>query len=365
MYNTFANLFLRAFNRSLLKKNAYEGAPSIKARNPSLPYFINGWQAVCTVKEIESGKVVSRNFMGLDIIAWLSNEGPVVSQAHCPHLGVHLGSGGIVADGKMRCILHQRVYGYGGECTNKSFAGLRTYHVDVQLGIVFVWLDEEGRPPAWQIPDLTTDMYGMKWGTVHDKLRGIVVPAHPIEFIENGVDYHHAVVLHNMCNSGSSMTPDGEKLSVEFRRKNTDKGAINIHAFGPFIIDYNVDYVVRGETKYSRFLMLLQFNEDGSFRAHRIKLFRTDVKETFMDWIVRNIMFVFNEVKLFKAFMREDQLIMINRKYVEAPDYGPHDRYSADFRKWYSQFSSTPASGHPVKDVLTKPMASRHYPANG
>ena len=27
-------------------------------------------------------------------------------------------------------------------------------------------------------------------------------------------------------------------------------------------------------------------------------------------------MFVFNEIKLFKAFMKEDQMIMINRKYM-------------------------------------------------
>ena len=351
MYNYFANKFLKAFNKRLMEKNSYEGAPTIKERNPTLPYFISGWQAVCTEQELSKQNIVSRNLMGVDLIAWKGVEEVTVTQAHCPHLGVHLGSGGSLENGMMHCILHRRAYGADGKCANNQLASLMSYPTVVQLGIVFVWLDGKNRPPLWNMPDLATDMHGMKWATSHDVLRGIVVPAHPIEFIENGVDYHHAVMLHGMCNEGSSMTPDGEKLSVEFRRKNTDKGAINIHAYGPFIVDYNVDYVIGGETKFSRFLMLLQFNADGSFRAHRIKLYRVDHEETLRDKIIQKVMFFFNEMKLFKAFMQEDQLIMINRKYIQKPDYGRHDVYSKDFRTWYSQFATLPAGSEENKPV--------------
>jgi len=244
--------------------------------------------------------------------------------------------------------LHVPLLGWTRSCTNKKRVSLKSYQVVVRLGIVFAWFHERGEKPSWEIPDLETDKDGRRWGTSHDVFRGIVVPAHPIEFIENGVDYHHAVKLHGFCHEGSSMTPNDETLSVEFRHQDKDKGTINIHAYGPFIIDYNVNYVIRGKKVHSRFLMLLQFNNNGMFRAHRIKLFRLDHDESFIDRQIRRLIFIVNEVKLFKAFMKEDQLIMINRKYMTNPDYDRHDLYSAGFRQWYSQFVTQPAEhgGH-------------------
>ena len=60
MYNTAANLFLRAFNRKLLKLHAYEGAPTIRERTRQLhPTQVSTWkrQAIEGMAGVFSDKV--------------------------------------------------------------------------------------------------------------------------------------------------------------------------------------------------------------------------------------------------------------------------------------------------------------------
>ncbi|MEV6419914.1 Rieske 2Fe-2S domain-containing protein [Streptomyces sp. NPDC051662] len=58
-----------------------------------------------------SGKVVRRQFMGEDLVAYRTREGIVrVVDPYCPHLGAHLGFGGLVDGENIVCPFHHFAY---------------------------------------------------------------------------------------------------------------------------------------------------------------------------------------------------------------------------------------------------------------
>ena len=80
--------------------------------------------------------------------------------AFCPHMGAHLGEGGLVnADGCLQCPFHDWTFDRTGKvtsipyCTSKKGvperAKTQAFETKEYLGMVFLWFDAEGRQPAW------------------------------------------------------------------------------------------------------------------------------------------------------------------------------------------------------------------------
>jgi cholesterol 7-desaturase len=62
----------------------------------ALPPFPNGWFAIAFSTEVKRGVVLSRRFLGHELVLFRTASGvAVVLDAHCPHLGAHLGDGRI------------------------------------------------------------------------------------------------------------------------------------------------------------------------------------------------------------------------------------------------------------------------------
>ncbi len=337
-YNQLSNLVLNAYSKKLKEKHNYAYASDMKERYKGVSFFINGWQVVCMESEVPAKEVVSKNIMGRDIVIWKnSNNEVTVQSATCPHFGVHLGSGGKVKKDKIICPFHHRGFNKSGACSMKKQNPLYTYPIDINGGIVFAWFHSSFAEPSWALPRLETDYLGNKWKIQHNKMQGVNVPAHPIEFIENGVDFSHAIKLHGLCHEDTKMHEDKETLSIRLKRGRKEKGNININAYGPFVIDYNINFHWKWPVNH-RFLVLLQMMSDGSFTAHRVKMKEVNRPNSISEHLFRKGVFIFNEIKVFKTFMQEDHLIMLNRKFLHEPDYDEDDIYSQDFRKWYSQF---------------------------
>ena len=56
-----------------------------------------GWSAVLFSDELATGAVVPIHAFGVDLVAFRSEDGEVaVLDAYCPHMGAHLGHGGVV-----------------------------------------------------------------------------------------------------------------------------------------------------------------------------------------------------------------------------------------------------------------------------
>ena len=185
--------------------------------------FPEGWYFIETRQAIEKAKLVSRTWMGEEIIAWVDGEGAIcVAEAHCPHLGANLAPevGGRVVDGCLVCPFHGFTYDATGQCISTPYtnppptARLRMFHIEERVGLIFGWWGIDRRPPQWPMPDEQEDAQG--WSFLERK--SVRFAGHPQETTENSVDYSHLNYVHGF--GGVSRTAplviEGHRLESRF-----------------------------------------------------------------------------------------------------------------------------------------------------
>jgi phenylpropionate dioxygenase-like ring-hydroxylating dioxygenase large terminal subunit len=163
--------------------------------------YPNGWFKVAFSEELKGGRVVPLRYFGKDLIAYRGQDGQAnVLDAHCPHLGAHLGIGGEVVGNNVRCPFHGWQFGPNGRCVEIPYcskipakANLGAWFVREVNGIVFVYHDADGRLPSFDIPVLPE--FGAKDWSPYYKLEWRV-KGHVEEIAENAVDYSHFTELH-------------------------------------------------------------------------------------------------------------------------------------------------------------------------
>jgi nitrite reductase/ring-hydroxylating ferredoxin subunit len=160
--------------------------------------FPDGWFFVCYSHELPRGKLFSKKFMGREIVAFRGASGQVcVSDAHCPHLGAHLGKrGGCIEGDAIKCPFHSFRFDETGKCVSTPYgeppkaAKLAKWNAHEFDGFIFAYYDAEGREPAWRIPEQDQNGYS-ELATRYWRVRG-----HPQETTENGVDSGHLMTVH-------------------------------------------------------------------------------------------------------------------------------------------------------------------------
>ena len=144
----------------------------------------------------------SLDYVGRKLVIFRTEEGHVaLADAHCPHLGAHLGVGGKVVGSALRCPFHGWEWDYGGRCRSIPYsklippnARLRTYPVIERNGAVWFWYHPRGIPPEFEvpvIPEWGSPEYGAQWD--HHTW---VIRAHPQDILENGIDFPHVMTVH-------------------------------------------------------------------------------------------------------------------------------------------------------------------------
>ncbi|HEY6458762.1 MAG TPA: Rieske 2Fe-2S domain-containing protein, partial [Polyangiaceae bacterium] len=111
------------------------------------PRYPNGWFQVAYSDEVAPGAVVPLRYFGRDLVIFREERGDVhVLDAHCPHMGAHLGHGGTVKDGCVRCPFHAWRFDGTGQCVEVPYsarvpprARVRPWHVREVNGLVLVW----------------------------------------------------------------------------------------------------------------------------------------------------------------------------------------------------------------------------------
>lgn len=121
---------------------------------------IRGWFQVGWTADLPPEAVIPLHFLGRDLVAWRAAGGaPVVAGAHCPHMGAHLGFGGSVEHGCIRCPLHGWTWGSDGRnvavpsSDTTSTRRLRAWPTEEFRGALFVWHDPLGRGPGYGLLD--------------------------------------------------------------------------------------------------------------------------------------------------------------------------------------------------------------------
>jgi cholesterol 7-desaturase len=184
----------------------------------SLPPYPTGWYAFGLASELAPGAVLSRPFMGEDLVVYRTRSGIVRAVApYCPHLGAHLGHGGWVDGELLVCPFHSFAYDHAGACVRTGYgtkpparARLAQRPVREANGLVLVW--HGAGPPSWHVPELDLD----GWTPV--KCRRFVLRDHPQETTENSVDLGHFAIVHGYRNVRMlrDAVADGPYLSTAF-----------------------------------------------------------------------------------------------------------------------------------------------------
>jgi phenylpropionate dioxygenase-like ring-hydroxylating dioxygenase large terminal subunit len=178
---------------------------------PSTP---DGWFGVGLADEVGAGALKALRYFGRDLVWMRGGDGRArVFDAHCPHLGAHLGVGGRVVGDGIRCPFHG--WRYDGEgclaevpgLTRKPPAvALRAYPVSERNGFVHVWLHARGAPPSYEVARYREDPgQWTPWRTSAYRVR-----VHVQDMTENILDRAHFTSVHDM------QTPSEDRFDVRF-----------------------------------------------------------------------------------------------------------------------------------------------------
>jgi phenylpropionate dioxygenase-like ring-hydroxylating dioxygenase large terminal subunit len=170
---------------------------------PRFPFGIpNGWFLLAYSEDLPRGALKRMHYLARELVAFRGESGAVhVLDAYCPHLGAHLGVGGVVVGDTIRCPFHGWRWGGDGACAEIPYAKrvpagakARAFPMLERNGMIFVWHDAHGRAPSWEIPELP-EWRDADWLTPWLSYEW-TVKTHPQEMAENGVDWPHFAAVH-------------------------------------------------------------------------------------------------------------------------------------------------------------------------
>lgn len=163
--------------------------------------FPNGWFRIAYSNELPNGGVKPLHYFGKDLVLFRTEDGfPQVFDAHCPHLGAHLGYGGKVEGNTLRCPFHGWCFDIEGHCVQVPYsnkmapkAQLKSLPVCEVNGLIMVYYHAQAELPSWHIPELP-EWNLSDWTPFQRRIWKI--RTHPQEMGENGLDTAHLLWLH-------------------------------------------------------------------------------------------------------------------------------------------------------------------------
>ena len=169
-----------------------------------IPY---GWFFVSYSDELAIGDVRPLHYFGRDLVIFRNEEGAAgLLDAYCPHLGAHMGHGGVVDGDKLRCPFHHWGFRPDGFCTSIPYARVmppitkrepvaRSYPVVEKNGVVWAWYHPAGVAPMFDVIDHASFTEA---GWAKPVRRSWTFASNPQEIAENGVDLAHFEFVHKM-----------------------------------------------------------------------------------------------------------------------------------------------------------------------
>ena len=209
---------------------------------PEPPPVPNGWYAVTGSAELEAGGIHPFIAVERHLVAFRGEDNTAhVLDAHCPHMGAHLG-GGRVEGESLTCPYHGWRFGGGGDCVEipysrgriPSRACVRSYPVREQDGLLLFWFHAGCVAPQYEVPAVAeADQAG--WSGAHVFTGELVASLQ--DMAENNVDYTHFHFVHGrdaLDESTSQFTTDGP-FSTVVERFDSDGLTFTRSTYGPGI----------------------------------------------------------------------------------------------------------------------------------
>jgi phenylpropionate dioxygenase-like ring-hydroxylating dioxygenase large terminal subunit len=172
------------------------------------PYkaYPSGWFQIAWSGELAPGDVRPLHYFGRDLVLYRGKLGEFhVLDAHCRHMGAHLGYGGRVIGDSIICPFHGWRWQSDGqnemvpsEKRRTDRCRIRAWRTVVANGIVWLWFDAQGSDPFFEAP---VDLPGVADGRRYDVYPHCAkswrsVRVRPQYVAENNVDIEHLRWVH-------------------------------------------------------------------------------------------------------------------------------------------------------------------------
>jgi nitrite reductase/ring-hydroxylating ferredoxin subunit len=321
-------------------------------RYPFHPYP-TGWFAAEFSDQLAPSEVRPIKYFGRELVLWRTEEGKaVVADAHCPHLGAHLGYDAKVEGDTLFCPFHAWGFGSSGKCVHVPYtkqipprAVLNVWPVVERSGIIFVWHDLDGRPPLFEVPefDETHKLPNTGFQRMHDDFGG----PHPQDVMENVVDFGHFPGVHSTgrASSNGKVRADGHRFYTYIKVQapgHVDPeddtppmsfiateviggGFVRIESTGPQLPGLKTITFVSGTPV------------DETLTHYRVKTYMEKLDGCpFTDEQIAEIDRI--SVERTKEEQYSDGKIWPHKAYVARPMLSAVDGPFNDYRKWYAQF---------------------------
>ncbi len=172
-------------------------------REKESPHYPISWYQVAWSKELAPKDIKSVTLAGRPLVVFRDEAGKAhVLDAHCPHLGAHLGVKGKVVGDQIKCAFHGWQFDGSGVCrkipSNPKITAkmnTRSWRVVERYGIIFVHFDPEGIAVNEEfigVPQLDSGEWGEPVGKAHE------IYTRQSDVLENGVDMEHFNSVHGV-----------------------------------------------------------------------------------------------------------------------------------------------------------------------
>lgn len=164
-----------------------------------------GWFQLGWSQDFPVGEAIPLYYFGTDLVAFRGESNEVhLFDAHCPHLGAHLGLGGVVSGDTVSCPFHGWAFdGATGKNVEIPYSkrkcfpavSLRRWHVHEHAGVVYFWHDINRLAPQWDPPRPIENEDGF-FPIYPDAVKTWKLRLFPQYIPENAVDFSHFHFAH-------------------------------------------------------------------------------------------------------------------------------------------------------------------------
>jgi 3-ketosteroid 9alpha-monooxygenase subunit A len=314
------------------------------SRRYPFPAVPDGWFSIAASDELAHDQVAKLHYLDRELVAFRGHDGRVrVFDAHCPHLGAHLGVGGRVCEDGIVCPFHGwRFDGNGRLVEVPRLAGrlpgvtARTWEVTERNGRIFVWHHAGGAAPQYDVTSHRGDVaLWTPWRVTTYRVRiGLQ------DLTENIIDRSHFWTVHDMVppdDDRFEVTFDGPSMIVDQRIKVTavsDQGfevQARTTTCGPGIVAVEVR-----EGPLDMLTYITQTPVDEEMTEITIHFSMKALEDEQATESVAEL-----NSKITNLQFTQDVPIWENKVYRDRPPLTRVDGPVAQYRRWFRQFYST------------------------